>query len=95
MSNPTAPWNSDGGASLYRRDTVSFVRAGAEANIMAHLLLPHLTCLIPTDHTGEAGCTTALVSPDGWVHFLVNFHEIIVAQTNLLPLQRLSTVPIE
>lgn len=73
-------------ASLYRRDTVNFVKAGAEANIMVLLLLTRLSCSVPTDHTGAAKCTTALVSLDGWVHFQIDFHEKILTQSNLLPL---------
>lgn len=87
-------------ASLHRRDTVSFVKAGTEANIIALLLLTRLTSSVPTDHTGAAGCMTALASPDGWVHFQINFHEKIQTGTNLLPLQsqyttdRIKKVPI-
>lgn len=79
-------------ASTYRRDPRSSIRAGTEANTTALLLPARLICSVPTDHAGAAGCTTAPVSPDGWVYFQMNFH---ITPTNLLLLQRLSMLPIE
>lgn len=62
-------------ASTYRRDPRSSIRAGTEANTTALLLPACLICSVPTDHAGAAGCTTAPVSPDGWVYFQIIFHE--------------------
>lgn len=80
---------------------MNFVRASAEANVMALQLLTRLTCSVPPDHGGAAArCTTALISPDGWVHFQINFHEKMLTRTNLLPLEtryttkRIKNVPI-
>lgn len=66
-SIPAEPLDSDGGISLH-------LRASTEAKVMALLLLRHPTCSGPTDHTGAARCTAALVSPNGWVDFQMNFH---------------------